>query len=146
LGAVGRQRQQADVVGDLQASAALMPSGSVQDDDGVGAWGDPSADLGQMQGHGFGVDIGQHQAGADASGGADGAEQIGPAIAAVAGRGWTAAALGPDAAQRALLADPGLVLPPELDRLASGGMGDRIGDQSGEVFLCAAWAAASWAG
>jgi hypothetical protein len=34
-----------------------------------------------------------------------------------------------------LLADPGFILPPELDRLVAGMLGDCRGDQIGKVFL-----------
>src|SRR5579859_1868322 len=117
-----------------------MPSGPVEEDHGVGAGGDLAADLLQMQVHGPGVGVGQNPGGADAAGGTDGPEQVGPLVALVAGGARPAAALGPDAGQRALLADAGLVLPPDFDRLVARRLGDGGRDQIGEVFLCAAWA------
>ena len=57
-----------------------------------------------------------------------------------------AALVAPDVGQCALLTNAGLVLPPELDRLAPRMLGDGGGDESGEVFLCASIATGSWAG
>ena len=55
----------------------------------------------------------------------DRAEQVGPGVAAVAGRPGPGAAPRPDPGQRALLADAGLILEPDLDRLAAGVLGQR---------------------
>jgi hypothetical protein len=96
-----------------------------------------AADFRQMQVHGLGVDLGQDQADADATRGANRAEDIGPIIALIARRAWAAAALGPDVGQAALLADPGLILPPEFKRLAARGWRQCRIDQRGKVFLCA---------
>ena len=102
--------EQADVVGNVQAAAGLMSAGAVEHDDGLGAWSDLSADLLQVQGHGPGLGFWNSPGGADAPGRADGAEQISPGVALVPRRPGSAAAPGPDARQRALLADAGLVL------------------------------------
>jgi len=140
LGRVGRQAKQADVVWNAELFAGRVPSCAIEGENGVCARRHHAADFGQVFVHRVSVGGGQDQASADVARGAYGTEQIGPGIAPIARRGWTRAARGPDAGQRALLADTGFVLPPELDRLATGGFGDRGGDQSGEVFLCAAWA------
>jgi hypothetical protein len=76
--------------------------------------------------HGFDVDGRQHQSGANATGRADGAEQIGPGEAPVARRARTGTAPGPDAGLRALLANPCFVLEPDLDRLVSGTFAERV--------------------
>jgi hypothetical protein len=76
--------------------------------------------------HGFDVDGGQDQSGANATGRADGAEQIGPGEAPVAQRARPGAAPGPDAGQRALLANPCFVLEPDLDRIASSALAQRL--------------------
>src|SRR5215218_10206474 len=76
----------------------------------------------------------------------DGSEQIGPVVALIARRPRPGAALGPHAGQRALLADTGFILPPELDRLAARVRRDGSDDQIGKVFLCACWIAASCSG
>src|SRR5205085_10379640 len=62
---------------------------------------------------------------------------------AVARRPGAGAAARPDPGQRALLADAGLVLEPDLDRLAAGVLGRRRRDQRGEAFLKASCAASS---
>ena len=111
--------EQAEVAWNVQAAASLMPAGAVKHDYSVGAWGDLAADLLQVQVHGPGVRLGDDPGGADAPRRADGAEQIGPGVALVSHTPGPGAALGPDARQRALLADAGLVLPPELDGLAA---------------------------
>lgn len=74
---------------------------------------------------------------------ADGAEDVGPFVAPVARAAWTGSASGPDSGQRPLLADPRLVLEPDLDRLAAGVFGQNRRYRVGEVFLNASWAASS---
>ena len=69
-------------------------------------------DFRQMQVHGLGVDFGQDQADADAAGRTNRPENIRPIVALIAWRARSAAALGPDVGQAALLTDAGLVLPP----------------------------------
>src|SRR4051794_6875717 len=142
LGRVGGQRQQGEVLGDGEAAGAV-PAGAVEHDHGVGARGDLVADLRQVQAGGRGVGIRQDQGGADGALRADRAERVGPGVAAVAGRPGPGAATRPDPGQRALLADAGLVLKPDLDRLAAGVLGQRLAYQLGEAFLNAAWAASS---
>ncbi len=77
-----------------------------------------AADLLELQVHRLGVGIGHHQGGAGGALGADGAEDVGPFVAAVAGASWARADARPDPCQRALLADPRLVLEPDFQRLA----------------------------
>src|SRR5215213_10536379 len=143
---IGRQWQQADVVWHAQLAAAPVPARAVEGDHGMCAGGDPAADFGEVQRHGRAVGHGRHETSTNAAGGTDRAEQVGRVVALVARR-WRAAALvGPNAGQGALLADSCLVLPPELDRLVTGGFRDRGRDEGGEAFSCASWAAASCAG
>ena len=73
--------QQADVVRQLQLVSWLVPAGAVEHQYGMMAFGDVPADFAQVQVHGVDIDPGQDQGGADATGGADGPEQIGPLIA-----------------------------------------------------------------
>ena len=54
--------------------------------------------------------IGQRERGADPTGGANGAEQIGVVVALVGGLPWPRSAPGPLPNLAVLLADPGLVL------------------------------------
>jgi hypothetical protein len=63
---------------------------------------------------------GSTQRGPDAAGRADRTKDIGPVVALIAGGRGPRAALGPDTGQGSLLADAGLVLPPELKRLSAG--------------------------
>ena len=91
--------------------------------------------------HGLDGDGGHHERAADATRRADGAEQIGLVETPVTQRARTAATLGPDAGQGALLADTRLVLEPDLDRLAAGSFGERIARKAGEVFLRLSYAA-----
>lgn len=97
-----------------------MPAGPIEDEGGMGAARDVSADLLQMELHGMGIDIGKRQPGADPTGRTDCAEQIGALVTLI---GWLArarAASGPLAHDAVLLADPGRVFEPDLDRLALG--------------------------
>jgi len=119
LGRVGRQLEQADVVRDGEPAPGLMPAGSVEQHHGMAARRDVAADLGQMQVHRLAIGHRQNERCPRVAGRTDGAEQIGPIVALVARRPWPAAALGPYSGQRALLPDPGFVLPPEFDRLAA---------------------------
>jgi hypothetical protein len=99
--------------------------------------GDLAADLGGMLVHRVAIGGGQDEARTHASRRTDRAEQVGPAVALVARRRRSTALVGPDAGQRALLADAGFdrlwrsTLPPEFDRLAAGVLPDRAGDQVG---------------
>jgi hypothetical protein len=106
FGAVGRQLEQADVVGQAQPAAALVPAGAVEDEDGVCAGSDLGADLGEVGVHlraekpppDFGTDAGQHQCGTGGASRAHRAKQIGRAVALIAGRPGPAALFGPDIA------------------------------------------------
>jgi hypothetical protein len=66
--------------------------------------------------HHIGVGVGQRERGADAPRWADGAEQIGVVIALVGRLARSRSSLGPLPDLAVLLADPGLVLKPYLDR------------------------------
>jgi hypothetical protein len=63
-----------------------------------------------MQRHGLGVRRRHDQARCDATLRTGRAEQVGPVVASVVWRAGPRSTLGPDAGQRALLADPGLIL------------------------------------
>ena len=102
---------------------------------------DGARDFGQVGRHRLGVDGGQDQACGHAAGRADRAKQIGPLIACVARRTGSGAAPGPDAGERALLADARFILEPDLQRLVPCPRGDRCRTRFGEVFLNASCAA-----
>jgi hypothetical protein len=95
---------------------------------------DLGADLGQVQVHRLGVDERQHEGGADATGRADGTEQIRPVVTLIARCAGAAAPVCPDVGQAALLTDAGFILPPEFDRLAARLLRDRGRDQFSEVY------------
>jgi hypothetical protein len=103
-----------------------MPTGAVHNQQGDCSWTDVFADFSQMLVHGFDVDGRQDQGGAHTTGWADGAEQIRPVKAPVAWRTRAGAAPGPDAGQRALLANSCFVLEPDLDRLARSALAERF--------------------
>src|SRR3954471_14630716 len=141
LGAVARQRQEAEVLEDGEVPGRV-PARPVEHDHGVRARGDLAADR-QVQAGGLGVGVREDEGGADRPFGADRAERVGPGVAAVARGSGAGAAARPDPGQGALLADAGLILEPDLDRLAAGALGQRLAYQLGEAFLNAACAAAS---
>ncbi len=96
---------------------------------------DGSADLLEMHLHGAGVGLGQHESGTGAAPGADGAEQIGVLVALVGRQARARAGLGPKPGSAVLLAEPGLILEPQLDRPVPGQMAYVRGEGAGEVFL-----------
>ncbi len=102
---IGRQGQEGDVFRDGEPTAGLMPSRSIENDDGMGAVGNAFCNLGQMQGHGFGIDLGEHQGCSRATLGSNGAEEINRTMARIAGRWRPGAASRPKAGERSLLAD-----------------------------------------
>ena len=69
-----------------------------------------------MKLHHVGVGIGKREGAADAPRWADRAEQIGVVIALIGGLPWPRSTLGPLPNLPVLLADPGLVRKPYLDR------------------------------
>ena len=102
-------------------------------------------DFGQVQSHSGGIAARQDEAGPGSSGRADGAEDVGRASALIVRRRGSCPAPRPAPGDLVLLADPGLVLEPDLYRLARRvALGDLI-EARGEVFLNAARASASWA-
>lgn len=75
----------------------------------------------------------------------DGAEEVGRGGPLILGGPGPGAAARPAAGDGVLLADPGLVLKPDLYALALGGAGRRLCQRRGEVFLNAVSASGSWA-
>jgi hypothetical protein len=107
---------------------------------------DLAADGSEMQRHGLGVRRRHDQACCEATLRTGRAEQVGPVVASVVRRPGPRSTLGPDAGQRPLLADPGLILEPDFERLAFGAVGDLCRDCRGEVFLNVSWASSSACG
>ena len=120
-----------------------MPTSTVEDQQGDGTDADAFADFGQMFVHGADTDDRHDQGGAGAARRADGAEQVGQGEPPVALDARTRAALGPDAGQRALLANAGFILKPDFDRPAHKLLRDCGARQLGEVFLKASCASRS---
>jgi hypothetical protein len=140
----GRQGQEGDVLWHGEG-AGHVPAGLVEDDHGVCAGVDHGTDLGKVGGHGRGVAAWHDQTRALARLRADGSENIGRLRALVVRRRRSCAAPCPAAGDRVLLADPGLILEPQL---YCGALGKRLADfrqPDGEVFLKAAISSAFWA-
>ena len=70
-----------------------MPSGSIEEEDGVTALRHLAADLLEMQVHRLRIGTGQDQGCTDIAMRADSAKYVGPFAALIPRRGWTAAAL-----------------------------------------------------
>lgn len=134
FGRAGRQQDDGEVLGDLKL-VGLVPSGAVHEDDGVRLGGDVAADLVEVQLHGVGVGLGQHEGGARAAQGTDGAEEIGVLVALVGGQARAASLLHPQPDAAVLLAEPGLVLEPNLNPLVLGQMAYVGCERAREVFL-----------
>ena len=120
-----------------------MPSRPVEHDHAVRPGGDVAADLGQVQAGRGRVGVREDEGGAHGPLRADRAEQVGPGVATVPRGPGPGAATRPHPGRRALPADAGFVLEPDLDRLAAGVLGQRSRHQLGEAFLNAACAASS---
>jgi hypothetical protein len=142
LRAVGRKHEKRDVVRDDQRVSA-MPAGAVEHENGMSAGRDGAGDLGEMVVHRAGIGEGHDEARGDAAVRTDRAEDVGPLVAGVARRPRACAALRPDPAERALLADARFILEPDLEWFAPGSLGDRGGYRLAEVFLNASWASGS---
>ena len=91
-----------------------MPSGLIDEKDGVGAWCDGLGDFREMQVHRFGIAEGQDQSGALALFRADGTEDVGRYGSLIPRGARASAALGPAAGDLVLLADTSLVLEPDF--------------------------------
>jgi hypothetical protein len=108
-----RQRDNGDIGGNHQ-SCRQMPSGLIDEKDGVGSGRDGVGDFRQMQVHRLGIAGRQDQASCFAELRADGSEDVGRGGALIPRSAWASAALGPPAGDLVLLADAGLVRKPNL--------------------------------
>ena len=91
-----------------------MPSGLIDEEDGVGPWCDCLGDFGQMQVHRFGLAGREDQSRALSLLRADGSEDVGRGGALIPRSARASAALGPPAGDLVLLADASLVLEPNF--------------------------------
>jgi len=94
FGAFGRQRDDADVIGDDKLSGHVPP-GLIHQHDRVGARGDGERYLGQVQRHGFGIAEWEDEPGALAVFRAYRAEDVGRFRPLVFRRRWPRPASGP---------------------------------------------------
>jgi hypothetical protein len=113
---------------------SAAPAGAVEHEHGVSARRDGAGDLGEVIVHRAGVGEGHDEARGHAALRADRAENAGPLVAGVARCARARTALGPDPGERPLLADPSLILEPDLERFAPRGLGDRRSYRPGKVF------------
>ena len=91
-----------------------MPSGLIEDENGVSAGRNFRRDLVEMKLHGFGVAKRQHEGSAGPVLGADGTEHIGRLRALIVNGPGTRALPGPAIGELVLLTDAHLVLEPHL--------------------------------
>jgi len=141
----GRQEDQRDVVGHIELGGGV-PSGAVEQQDGVGSLGDVAGDFLEMELHGLGVGEGQRKRSPDAARGTNGAEQIGALVALIGGLARPRSSLGPLTHEAVLLADAGFVLEPDLDRRRRRQTIEMSAQRAREVFLKASTIRSSWAG
>lgn len=120
-----------------------VPTGAIEQQDGVSTALDVPADLIDVKLHGEGIGIGQRQASTFTLCRADGAEQIDVLIALICRLPWPGSTLCPEPNNPVLLAYARLVLEPDFDRLALGKVADMSLQRPREVFLNAAIVAAS---
>ena len=142
LGRFGRQRHEADVVGDVELGREV-PTGLVEQQHRMGAGLDRLRDLCQMQRHRGGVAARQHKTRRCAARWADRAKDIGRAGALIVGCAGSRSPPRPSSGNLVLLADPSLVLEPNLYRFANRlPLGD-LRQLGSEVFLNSATASPS---
>lgn len=101
----------------------------------MSALGDRAADLVEVELHGVGVGEGECERCARATGGADGAEEVGVLVALVGRLARAGATPGPLPDYAVLLADPGFILKPDLDGLSLRQPGQMRLQRAREVFL-----------
>ena len=94
-----------------------MPSGGIDDHDGVDVVGKRGGEMGEEQRHRGRVDEGEHQGEVLAAGGMRGREDIGPLVADLPRRPGSFAPTPPSMTDQPLVAATSLVLEPEFDPL-----------------------------
>jgi hypothetical protein len=114
LRAVGGLDQQGDVDRDLEGMA-LVPAGTVEDQDEVNVGRPPGGEVVEEDLHRLGIGHRQDQCAVLAGGRADGGEDMRPAVAELLPARRPFAPPPPAVAEPTLVADPGLVFEPEFD-------------------------------
>ena len=140
-----RQEDRRDFGGHVEL-ARRMPSGAVEQQDGVCAFSDVARDFVEVKLHHVGVRIGQRQSRSDAASWADRAEQIGVVVALIGGLSGSRSTPGPLADEAVLLADSGFILEPDFDRRRLGDPLEMSFQRAREVFLNASTIRSSCAG
>jgi len=120
-----------------------VPTGLIQDYDGMCARADDGGDLVKVQLHGFGVTGREDECGARATLRAYRTEYVGRLGSLVLRRARARAFLGPSICQFVLLANPHLILEPNLYRGSRGKPGADIRYLQPKLFLNASMAAGS---
>jgi len=123
-----------------------VPSGAVEQQDGVGSLGDVAGDFVKMELHRLGVGERQRERRPDASGGTNGAEEIGALIALIGRLAGPRSSPGPLPHEAVLLADAGFILEPDLERRRRRQAVEMGAQRAREVFLNASTIRSSWAG
>lgn len=145
LGALGWQRDDADVAGDLELAGGV-PSGLIHQHNRVSAGRNGKRYLGQVQGHGLGVAEGQNQPSALAMFRADRAEYIGRFCPLILRRRGSAPTPRPAPRDLVLLANAGFSLEPDLYRRALRERGSDLCQLGSKApFLNASIACSFWA-
>ena len=139
------QHDDGKVLRDLEI-VGLVPSCSVHQHSRMSPTGDVFADLVEMQLHGVGVGLGEHQSGPRSPFRADGAEQVGVLVALISWEDWPRAPSGPDANPSVLLPKPRLILEPDLNGRGFRQVAYVGGKRGGEVFLNSSITRPSWPG
>ena len=111
-----------------------VPAGLIENQDGVGAGGDLSCDLIEVELHGRGVAVGQDQAGTRAACRTDSAKYIGRAGALIVCQTRPATLAHPQIGELVLLSHPHLVLEPDFDGGGGVGVGADLRHLAGKVF------------
>ena len=134
FGRARRQQDRRDVCGHVELAGGV-PSGAVEQQNGVGALGDVARDFVEMELHREGVGEGQRERRALAPRRADRAEEIGVLVTLVGGLARPRSAPGPLAHEAVFLADAGFVLEPDFDRRVLRQIGEMGAQRPREVFL-----------
>ena len=137
LGRSGREREGCDVVGDDERLGE-MPSGLIEDQDGMSTGSDLAGDFIDVELHGARVAGRKNNGGADAALGTDGAEQIGRLGALIVIEPRPGSLACPGVGEFVLLPNPHLVLEPDLDGRLRADLSTDPRHVGGEVFLKAA--------
>ncbi len=128
------QRHECDV-GRHDQFGRSMPSGLIEQQDGMCPWGDVEGDLLEVHAHCLAVAAGHDDAGGLPFGRTDCAEQPCRGSPLVLGCRRPGATPGPAPGELGLLADAGLVLPPQLYRRSSREAPPDLRQTGAEAFL-----------